>query len=87
MNGLKDMRNASNSLRCFSPPPHSSVTIKGKDFIVYCDASHSRLGVVLMWDRNFIAYVSRDLMMHEKNYTTHDLMLAAAVFALKIWQH
>nr|GEV44602.1 putative reverse transcriptase domain-containing protein [Tanacetum cinerariifolium] len=34
-----------------------------------------------------IAYASRQLKIHEKNYTTHDLELAAVVFALKIWRH
>ncbi|GJW66985.1 putative reverse transcriptase domain-containing protein [Tanacetum coccineum] len=34
-----------------------------------------------------IAYASRQLKKHEKNYTTHDLELGAVVFALKIWRH
>jgi hypothetical protein len=34
-----------------------------------------------------IAYASRQLRPHEKNYLTHDLELAAIVFALKIWRH
>ncbi|KAD4888717.1 hypothetical protein E3N88_20790 [Mikania micrantha] len=34
-----------------------------------------------------IAYASRQLNIHEKNYTTHDLELGAVVFALKIWRH
>nr|GEY20272.1 retrotransposon protein, putative, Ty3-gypsy subclass [Tanacetum cinerariifolium] len=34
-----------------------------------------------------IAYASRQLKVHEKNYTTHDLELGAVVFALKIWRH
>nr|GFC96500.1 putative reverse transcriptase domain-containing protein [Tanacetum cinerariifolium] len=34
-----------------------------------------------------ISYVSRQLKIHEKNYTTHDLELGAVVFALKIWRH
>ncbi|GJR76795.1 putative reverse transcriptase domain-containing protein [Tanacetum coccineum] len=55
-----------------------------KDFIVYCDASHKGLGVVLMQREKVIAYTSRQLKIHEKNYTTHDLELGAVVFALKI---
>ncbi|GJR48689.1 putative reverse transcriptase domain-containing protein [Tanacetum coccineum] len=35
----------------------------------------------------FIAYASRQLNVHEKNYTTHDLELGAVVFALKMWRH
>ncbi|GJU88102.1 putative reverse transcriptase domain-containing protein [Tanacetum coccineum] len=57
------------------------------DFVVYCDASHKGLGVVLMQREKFIAYASRQLKIHEKNYTTHDLELGAVVFALKIWRH
>ncbi|GJT30990.1 putative reverse transcriptase domain-containing protein [Tanacetum coccineum] len=56
-------------------------------FIVYCDASHKGLGVVLMQNEKVIAYASRQLKIHEKNYTTRDLELGAVVFALKIWRH
>nr|GFB50518.1 putative reverse transcriptase domain-containing protein [Tanacetum cinerariifolium] len=55
-----------------------------KDFVVYCDASIKGLGVVLMQREKVIAYGSRQLKVHEKNYTTHDLELGAVVFALKI---
>ncbi|GJT80235.1 putative reverse transcriptase domain-containing protein [Tanacetum coccineum] len=58
-----------------------------KDFIVYCDASIKGLGAVLMQREKVIAYASRQLKIHEKNYTTHDLELGAVVFALKIWRH
>ncbi|GJY33718.1 reverse transcriptase domain-containing protein [Tanacetum coccineum] len=58
-----------------------------ENFIVYCDASHKGLGVVLMQNEKVIAYASRQLKIHEKNYTTHDLELGAVVFALKIWRH
>ncbi|GKA56307.1 putative reverse transcriptase domain-containing protein, partial [Tanacetum coccineum] len=34
-----------------------------------------------------IAYASRQLKIHEKNYTTHDLELGAVIFALKTWRH
>ncbi|GKC83013.1 putative reverse transcriptase domain-containing protein [Tanacetum coccineum] len=44
-----------------------------KDFVVYCDASIKGLGVVLMQRMKVIAYASRQLKIHEKNYTTHDL--------------
>ncbi|GJY55051.1 putative reverse transcriptase domain-containing protein [Tanacetum coccineum] len=57
------------------------------DFVVYCDASHQGLGVVLMQREKFIAYASRQLKPYEENYTTHDLKLGAVVFALKIWRH
>ncbi|GKA87781.1 putative reverse transcriptase domain-containing protein [Tanacetum coccineum] len=58
-----------------------------EDFIVYCDASIKGLGAVLMQREKVIAYASRQLKIHEKNYTTHDLELGAVVFALKIWRH
>ncbi|GJW86734.1 putative reverse transcriptase domain-containing protein [Tanacetum coccineum] len=58
-----------------------------EDFIVYCDASIKGLGVVLMQREKVISYASRQLKIHEKNYTTHDLELGAVVFALKIWRH
>nr|GEX37883.1 putative reverse transcriptase domain-containing protein [Tanacetum cinerariifolium] len=58
-----------------------------EDFMVYCDASGIGLGCVLMQRGKVIAYASRQLKIHEKNYTTHDLELGAVVFALKIWRH
>ncbi|GKB20134.1 putative reverse transcriptase domain-containing protein [Tanacetum coccineum] len=58
-----------------------------KDFVVYCDASGIGLGCVLMQRGKVIAYASRQLKIHEENYTTHDLELGAVVFALKIWRH
>ncbi|GKG12745.1 putative reverse transcriptase domain-containing protein, partial [Tanacetum coccineum] len=57
------------------------------DFIAYCDALIKGLGVVLMQREKMIAYASRQLKIHEKNYTTHDLELSAVVFALKILRH
>ncbi|GJS26029.1 reverse transcriptase domain-containing protein [Tanacetum coccineum] len=58
-----------------------------EDFVVYCDASGIGLGCVLMQRGKVIAYASRQLKIHENNYTTHDLELGAVVFALKIWRH
>ncbi|GJW77649.1 putative reverse transcriptase domain-containing protein [Tanacetum coccineum] len=55
-----------------------------ENFIVYCDASCKGFGAVLMQNAKFIAYASRQLKIHEKNYTTHDLELGAVVFALKM---
>ncbi|XP_052174731.1 uncharacterized protein LOC127789782 [Diospyros lotus] len=59
----------------------------GETFSIFSDASHSGLGCVLMQDRRVNAYASRQLKKHEVNYPTHDLELAAVVFALKIWRH
>ncbi|GKB42445.1 putative reverse transcriptase domain-containing protein [Tanacetum coccineum] len=58
-----------------------------EDFVVYCDASHKGLGAVLMQREKVIAYASRQLKVHEKNYTTHDLELGSVIFSLKIWRH
>ena len=51
---------------------------------MYCDASRQGLGCVLIQNDKVIAYASRQLKKHEKNYPTHDLELAAVVFALRI---
>ncbi|WMV47132.1 hypothetical protein MTR67_040517, partial [Solanum verrucosum] len=67
--------------------PILALPVEGKYFIIYCDASHFCLGVVLMYDKNIIAYASHQLKVHRRNYPTHDLELAAVVFALKIWRH
>jgi hypothetical protein len=58
-----------------------------KPFSVYCDASYTRLGCVLMQEGRVVAYSSRQLKIHEKNYHTHDLELAAVVHALKTWRY
>jgi ribonuclease HI len=58
-----------------------------KPFNVYCDASGTGLGCVLMQDNRVIAYASRALWNHEQNYPTHDLELAAVIHALKILRH
>ncbi|KAA3484781.1 Retrotransposable element Tf2 [Gossypium australe] len=59
----------------------------GNEFAVYCDASHTGLGCVLIQKGKVVAYASRHLRPHEVNYPTHDMELAAVVFTLKIWRH
>ena len=56
-------------------------------YTLYSDASRIGLGCVLMQDGKVVAYASRQLKPHEKNYPTHYLELDAVVFALKIWRH
>jgi hypothetical protein len=58
-----------------------------KPFSVYCDASYTGLGCVLMQEEKVVAYSSHQLKIHEKNYPTHDLHLAVVVHALKTWRH
>ncbi|KAH0764885.1 hypothetical protein KY285_000756 [Solanum tuberosum] len=59
---------------------------EGSDgYVIYYDASRVGLGCVLMQGDKVIAYASRQLKVHEKNYPSHELELAAVVFALKIW--
>ncbi|GJR12163.1 putative reverse transcriptase domain-containing protein [Tanacetum coccineum] len=67
--------------------PILSLPEGSEDFIVYYNASIKGLGAVLMQREKVIAYASRQLKIHEKNYTTHDLELGAVVFSLKLWRH
>ncbi|KAA3459064.1 DNA/RNA polymerases superfamily protein [Gossypium australe] len=59
----------------------------GKEFVIFSDASLNGLGCVFMQEGKVVAYASRQLKPHERNYPTHDLELAAIVFALKIRRH
>ncbi|GJV62573.1 putative reverse transcriptase domain-containing protein [Tanacetum coccineum] len=70
---------------CNAPVP--ALPDESEDFVVYCDAFGLGLGCVLMQRNKVIAYASRELKIHEKNYTTHDLELGTVVSALKIWRH
>ena len=56
-------------------------------FTIYSDASHRGLECILMQHGKVIAYASRQLRPHERNYLTYDLELEAVVFVLKIWRH
>ena len=56
-------------------------------FVIYSDTLKKGLGCVLMQQSKVITYASHQLKSYEKNYPTHDLELAAVVFALKIWRH
>ena len=59
----------------------------GREYALYSDASKIGLGCVLMQDGKIVAYAFRQMKFYEQNYPTHDLELAAVVFALKIWRH
>ena len=60
---------------------------RGQRYTVYCDAFKDKLGCVLMQSGRVVAYGSRQLKNHEQSYFTHDMELAAIVFALKAWLH
>ncbi|CAN4106025.1 unnamed protein product [Withania somnifera] len=68
-------------------PTLQFVPVARDEYAVYCDASGVGLGCVLTQHGRVIAYASRQLRPHEKNYPTHDLEPAAVIFALKIWRH
>ncbi|KAJ4980513.1 hypothetical protein NE237_031350 [Protea cynaroides] len=67
--------------------PILTIFVPGQTFTLYTDASGLGLGCVLVQVEQVIAYASRQLKIHEKNYPTHDLELAAVVHAVKIWRH
>ncbi|XP_037474324.1 uncharacterized protein LOC119350746 [Triticum dicoccoides] len=67
--------------------PVLALPVGGEEFTIYCDASKIGLGCVLMQRGKVIAYASRQLKPYEQNYPTHDMELAAVIFALKIWRH
>ena len=73
--------------RRLTTAPILIVPDRGHGYIVYCDASRAGLGCPLMQSGRVVVYGSRQLKNHEQNYPTHDMELAAVVFALKIWRH
>nr|GEW44484.1 putative reverse transcriptase domain-containing protein [Tanacetum cinerariifolium] len=74
-------------LKKLSSTPILALPEGSENFVVYCDASRKGLGAVLMQGEKIRVYASRQLKIHEKNYTTHDLKLGAVEFALKMWRH
>ncbi|KAL5567449.1 hypothetical protein UlMin_024084 [Ulmus minor] len=80
-------RNFQELKRRLTSAPILIVPSEDEEFTIYCDASKMGLGAVLMQTDKVVAYASRQLKDHEKNYPTHDMELAAVVFALKIWRH
>ncbi|XP_070668685.1 uncharacterized protein [Malus domestica] len=72
---------------CLTHAPVLVLPDDSGNFEIYSDASLNGLGCVLMQHNRVIAYASRQLKNHERNYPTHDFELAAIVFALKIWRH
>ena len=73
--------------KCLTTAPILALPDEHEDYVVYSDTSRQGLGCVLMQNGRVIAYASCQLKPYEVNYPTHDLELAAVVFALKIWRH
>ena len=71
----------------FTTAPVLTLPEGTKGFVMYCDASRVGLGGVLMQYGLVVAYASRKLKVHERNYPTHDLELEDVVFSLKIWRY
>ena len=67
--------------------PILRIAYPNKDFVVCIDACNDGLGEVLTQEGHVIAYESRKLKIHKKNYATYDLELAAVIHALKMWHH
>ena len=73
--------------RTLTSTPILIVPDRRQGYIVYCDASRSGLGCLLMQFGRVVDYGFRQLKNHEQNYPTHDMELETVVFALKIWCH
>ena len=73
--------------RRLTTAPVLTISQGTEGFEIYCDASKQGLGAVLMQHGIVVAYASRQLKEYETRYPTHDMELAAVVFALKMWRH
>jgi len=67
--------------------PILKITDPHKEFVICTNACNEGLGGVLTQDGHVIAYESRKLKIHERNYATYDLELVAIIHALKMWRH
>ncbi|XP_026383992.1 uncharacterized protein LOC113279511 [Papaver somniferum] len=85
---IADFERASVNLKTnLTLAPILTLPEEGKELVVYTYASLLGLGFLLMQEGKVIAPASRKLRVHEKNYPTHDLELAAIIFSLKLWRH
>jgi hypothetical protein len=71
--------------KLFTTSPVLALPDTTKTFDVYCDASGTGLGGVLMQEGRVISYSSRQLRRNKEHYPTYDLELAAVVMALRTW--
>ena len=82
-----ECENSFQELKHLVTDPVLALPMKSGNFVVYSNASKNGLRCMLMQNGNFIAYASRQLKTYEQNYLTHNLELAAIVFASNIWRH
>ncbi|GJS53714.1 putative reverse transcriptase domain-containing protein [Tanacetum coccineum] len=87
MKNLKVVLELLKKEKLYANAPILALPEGSEDFVVYRDASHKGLGVVLIQREKVISYASRQLKIHEKNYTTYDLELGLVVFSLKLWRY
>ena len=81
---MKNVKKSFDKLKAFlTEAPVLTQPTCGKEYVIFSDASLNGLGCVIMQEGRVVAYASRQLKPHEKNYPTHDLELAAIVFVLK----
>lgn len=69
---------------CMTTIPILTLPQRVEGFVIYTNASNQDYGALLMEQRKVIAYTSKQLIVHEKNYPTHDLKLEVVVFVLKV---
>ncbi|GKD57537.1 putative reverse transcriptase domain-containing protein, partial [Tanacetum coccineum] len=84
---LKEVLELLKKEKLYANVPILALPEGSEDFVVYCDASHKGLGVVIIQRKKVISYASRQLKIHEKNYATLDLELGSVVFSLKLWRN
>lgn len=83
-----DYKSSFQELKCrLTTTPILALPTPEKEYEVFCDVSNQGLGFDLMQERKIIAYVSRQLKLHEHNYLMHDLEFGVIVHTSKIWQH
>ena len=88
MNGIKKCEESFKKLKeLLTTAPILRIADPNKDFVVCTDACNDGLGGVLTQEGHVIAYESRKLKIHEKNYSTYDLDLAGMIHPLKMWCH
>ena len=88
MTGIRNVKKSFKKLKkLLTSAPILRIVDPNKEFVVCTDACNDGLGGVLIQEGHVIAHESRKLKVHEKNFATYDLELAAIIHALKMWRH